>query len=128
MVSTGAKVAIGVGAAGSIGAIAAAFILAKPSVTAPPGTCGAGDILLNGKCTPATIDLSAAQGSIVAGESVVFTALLQTTGGVPVANYTVTLQEITTGTSTKSVTNTSGHATFTVTFPDSGNYEFEATA
>lgn len=140
MVSTGGKVAVGLGAA----AVASIAIIAGLSKAAPAGkgmactgssSCPAGMICLNGVCTPAVLTLTALNATETPGESDTFTAHLTDASGTPIANYTVTLAEVlpdgTSGTPASSVTDPNGDAVFTVTFPgnaETGSYNFTASA
>lgn len=62
------------------------------------------------------------------GNAVQFTAQLLDANGKPVPNQTVTLTDLTTGTSTQQTTDANGNATFSVTFYSPGTYTLQASA
>jgi hypothetical protein len=84
-------------------------------------TCNVSNLTLN--ASPLTVDV---------GGSVEFTAVALDSNGNPVDNVSITLAEVTTGTtSTPATTDSSGTADFSVTFPSDtapGNYVFVAEA
>ena len=77
-------------------------------------------ILTGFKLTLASSALSAYAGSVVT-----FTATLSD-NGAPVMNATIVLFDKTTGTSSTAVTDSSGHAAFSVMFSATGTYDVQA--
>jgi hypothetical protein len=125
--------------AAAAGGVAALSIKPSTTTTPPPNgscstssQCPTGQICLNGTCTSAVITLTISPSTITlpASGSATATATvnLTLTDGTPIANYDVTLVEITTGTqSGPQPTDSAGNATFNLTFSKAGSYQFDAT-
>lgn len=78
--------------------------------------------------TPTTLTLIAASQTEDTGASDVFTATLYDQNGNYIPNYAVTLLDQTTNTTATAKTDSSGKATWTVTFASPGTYDLVASA
>lgn len=94
------------------------------------GGCPSGEFCFNGTCITGSIKVTASASQYTPGGTVQIYAVLSDEQGNNVGNYTLTLIEITSGSSAKSITDSSGKATFDVSFPTNatGDYVFQVQA
>lgn len=110
MVSTGEKIGIGAGIAAVIGG--AIYFATKSSAAVPNYS----------------ITISGPSDGVVGQSIPLNVTVIETSTNLPVSGITVTLTDQTTGTSSSSTTNSSGIASFDITFTNPGTYSFIATA
>ena len=109
--STVVAIVGGVGVAGAVGI----YLATRSKAQAPPTK------------VPASINLTG-PSTASPGSTITLTAVVLDANGNPVPNYTTYLNAITTNQTSQATTDTTGTASFSVTFPSnaSGDYTFQA--
>jgi hypothetical protein len=117
--STVVAILAGAGLAGGVIYLATRSKAQAPSPTPPGGTTGA--------TVPAKINLTGPT-TATPGSTITLTAVVLDANGNPVPNYTTYLDSITTNQTSQATTDSTGTATFSVTFPSNaiGDYTFQA--